>query len=227
MQDFIARVSARAVFFRPYCYTFGYADRISRFANRQRRRIVRHFDTRISEQHRPNKGSKRCHGLREIANIIEQNPQMMHPRHLIDIAEDYASNPAVPGFLWQGIMGSLGYALRFFTESEYEKEISSRLDFEHQDNFGRTSRFLELVPALYNVGYEFSYHGDNIVVSRVRKALEDAVTEEKGNYLLFVRARALLEQMDGRDHVWSDQDRTPFLLSGKIYAWHLDARINL
>lgn len=176
----------------------------------------------IFEVARRVKNPKYIEGLREIANIIEQNPQMMHPRHILDIAQDYYSDSSIAEYLRQGIIGSLGYAMRFFGESDYEEEIARRLNFKDKKSFGETAKFLELVPALYNVGDEYTYSdGENVVIDRVRNALAHAVQKREGSYLLHVRARLLLAQMDGRDHIDSGHDRRPFRFSGQQYGWHL------
>lgn len=171
---------------------------------------------------------KTFQGLRDIANIIEQNPQMIHPKQMFDIAQEQYFDTRIPGFLRGGLVHSLGYALRFFGQSKYEKEITKHLDFENKERFGDTARFLELVSALYNIGDEYSYQGDDTtVVRRVRSALEDAVRKQKGSYLLNLRARFLLEQMDGRIHVDSGRDRRPFRFQGVRYAWHFEDGIHV
>ncbi len=167
-------------------------------------------------------------GLRNIQNIIEQNPQMMHPRHILDLAQKYEGDHRIPAFLRGGIMHSLGYALRFFGGTDYEQEITNRLDFDDPANFSKTAKFLELIPAFYNIGDEYSYSGDNVVVTRVRNALADAVTKGKGSYLLNMRAGHILEQMkDDEEFISPGRDRTPFLLYGDRYAWHLEDGVRL
>ncbi len=162
-------------------------------------------------------------GLCDIANSIEQNPQMIHPKHLMDIAEEFVVDRTVPVRLRSGISGSLGYALRFFTKNNYEKEISLRLEFEKQESFNRTSRFLQIIPILYNIGGEYSYDvGDNIVISRMQEAVADAVAQNKGSCLLHTQAALLLEQIKaGEDYLENEPNRLPFQTKEGEYMWCL------
>src|SRR3989344_5443 len=150
--------------------------------------------------------------LGEMEGMISQNPQMLHPAHLIDIASDVMWDPRIHSYLKSTMIHGLGYALRFMESPEYEGAITAKLDFTNADNFSNTAHFLEFMQNLYNIGDEYSYSGDNIVISRVRKSLESAVKKGQGSYLLNVRAQELLSDMDGSSRIWSRSDRVPFLI---------------
>jgi len=158
--------------------------------------------------------------LGELEGTIAQNPQMMHPRHLLDIASDVMWDPRVHNYLKGSMIHGLGYALRFMKSPEYEKAIANKLDFTNTENFSNTAHFLEFMQNLYNIGDEYSYSGDNIVVSRVHEALQQSVNKGQGSYLLNVRAQELLAEMDGRSWISSGSDRMPFLVTKDRYAWH-------
>ena len=158
--------------------------------------------------------------LGEIEGLIIQNPQMMHPAHIIDVASDVMWDPRIHTYLKSTMIHGLGYALRFMKSGEYENAIAGKLDFTNAASFSGTAHFLEFMQNLYNIGDAYSYHGDDIVISRVRESLQRAVEKKQGSYLLNVRAQELLAEMDGSSWVASGFDRVPFMIMKDRYARH-------
>jgi len=158
--------------------------------------------------------------LGEMEGMISQNPQMLHPSHLIDIASKVIWDPRIDSHLKSSMVHGLGYALRFMQSDEYEKSIAKKLDFSNTTNFSDTAHFLEFMQDLYNIGDDYSYDGDNVVISRVRESLQQAIEKKQGSYLLNVRGQELLAEMDGSSWVASGFDRVPFLITKDRYARH-------
>lgn len=157
----------------------------------------------------------------EMADMIGQNPQMISPSDLVDIAADVAWDPRIHDFLKNGIIHSIGYALRFNDGLDYESAMAERLDFTNEEHFTDTAHFLEFTLSLYNVADTYSYADDDaVVLSRVREALTKTIDAHQGSYLLNTRAQELLAAMDGSWQLWAEGDRVPFIITGDRYAWH-------
>lgn len=157
--------------------------------------------------------------LGELQGTIDQNPQMMHPAHHLSIAAEVMWDPRIHRYQKTNLMHGLGYALRFMESPEYEGYMRQKLNLDNPSNFAKTAHFLELMQNMYNMGDEYSYGDDNIVVSRIRNVVSDVVESRRGSYLLNVRARQLLEVMDGRDYIWSDNDHVPFEITPGRFAY--------
>jgi len=149
--------------------------------------------------------------LHEMEVDIGTKYQMIGVKQHVAIAADMVWDPRMPQPLRDELLRGLAFAMRGRTDAGYDQEIARHLDFTDSSQFSRTAHMLECLRDVYNMG------DTERVDERVRASIERALSENKGSYLLNVRAREILETMDGTDFTWSDRDIIPFELTpGKL-----------
>lgn len=67
--------------------------------------------------------------VRELQNIIDQNPQMIGPVAMWQTAKDVMWRRDIPSHVKDSLLGSMTYALAFFDTDRYEAELLKNLDF--------------------------------------------------------------------------------------------------
>jgi len=155
--------------------------------------------------------------VRELENIIDQNPQMMGPVAMWDTAKDIMWRRDIPSHAKGSLMGSMTYALAFFDTDRYEAELLKNLDFEDTENYAEVAHMLEALKQFWSSGHE-SYAEDrvpNFYLNALRKIKETP----NANYLLSVRAREILSMLEqSEDFPAEARDLKPFELSKGMYA---------
>lgn len=155
--------------------------------------------------------------VRELENIIDQNPQMMGPVAMWDTAKDIMWRRDIPSHAKGSLMGSMTYALAFFDTDRYEAELLKKLDFEDTENYAEAAHMLEALKQFWSSGHE-SYAEDrapNFYLNALRKIKETP----NANYLLSVRAREILSMLEqSEDFPAEARDLKPFELSKGMYA---------
>jgi hypothetical protein len=155
--------------------------------------------------------------VRELENIIDQNPQMMGPVAMWDTAKDVMWRRDIPSHAKGSLMGSMTYALAFFDTDRYEAELLKNLDFENTENYAEVAHMLEALKQFWSSGHE-SYAEDRVpdfYLNALRKIKETP----NANYLLSVRAREILSMIEqSEDFPVEARDLKPFELSKGMYA---------
>lgn len=155
--------------------------------------------------------------IRELLNIIEQNPQMVGPKMIWTTAKEVFWREDLDPFYKSTLLHGLNYALRFMDDPGYRDELLKELDFDNPENYAQTGLFLEMLENLWSVGHD-SYSED-VIPDFIISILEEVVQEGKGSYLLNVRAKQLLDTLrDGDEFSGTDYDRVPFEITKGVYA---------
>lgn len=155
--------------------------------------------------------------VRELENIIDQNPQMMGPVAMWKIAKDIMWRRDIPSHAKGSLMGSMTYALAFFDTDKYEVELLKNLDFEKTENYSEVAHMLEALNQFWSSGHE-SYAEDRVPDFYLR-ALRKINETPEANYLLSMRAREILSMLEqSEDFPNEARDLKPFELSKGIYA---------
>jgi len=155
--------------------------------------------------------------VRFASNFMEQEPQMMGPVAMWELAKDVMWRKDVPSYKKSGLIGSMTYALSFFDLKEYETELLKNLDFENIENYASTAHMLEALKQFWSDGHQ-SFSRE-VVPDFYLQALKKVDKTPQANFLLSMRAQeilSLLEQSD--DFPFEDRDLTPFELSKGVYA---------
>ena len=155
--------------------------------------------------------------VRELENIIDQNPQMMGPVAMWDTAKDIMWRRDIPSHAKGSLMGSMTYALAFFDTDRYEAELLKNLDFEDTENYAEVAHMLEALKQFWSSGHESYAEGrvPNFYLNALRKIKETP----NANYLLSVRAREILSMLEqSEDFPAEARDLKPFELSKGMYA---------
>ncbi|OGG88365.1 hypothetical protein A2592_02580 [Candidatus Kaiserbacteria bacterium RIFOXYD1_FULL_42_15] len=87
--------------------------------------------------------------VRELENIIDQNPQMMGPVAMWDTAKDVMWRRDIPSHAKGSLMGSMTYALAFFDTDRYEAELLKNLDISASPNHRLQAVTEHKVPPVY------------------------------------------------------------------------------
>ena len=155
--------------------------------------------------------------VHELENIIDQNPQMLGPVAMWDIAKDIMWQRDIPSHAKNSLMGSMTYALAFFDTNRYEAELLKNLDFENPENYTEVAHMLEALKQFWSHGHE-SYAEDRVpdfYLNVLRKIKESP----ESNYLLSVRAQEILSILEqSEDFPVEKVDIEPFELSKGTYA---------
>ena len=155
--------------------------------------------------------------VRELENIIDQNPQMMGPVAMWETAKDIMWRRDIPSHAKGSLMGSMTYALAFFDTDRYEAELLKNLDFENTDNYAEVAHMLEALKQFWSSGHE-SYAEDRVPTFYLN-ALRKIKETPNANYLLSVRAREILSVLEqSEDFPAEARDLKPFELSKGMYA---------
>jgi len=158
--------------------------------------------------------------VRELENIVDQDPQMVGPVAMWQIAKDIMWRKDIPSHIKGGLMHSMTYALAFFDVENYESELLKNLDFENTKNYAETAHILEALKYFWAVGNE-SYAEDHGVPNFYLKVLEKIKATPKSNYLLSVRAREISTMLGESEYFPTEvRDVTPFELSKGVYAFN-------
>ncbi len=135
----------------------------------------------------------------ELIGAIIQNPQMLHPKHYLEIICDTLANPIARDRVSYRLFEGMNYALRMFShDPRYPEAIREQLNFVDPQSFSHTAYMLEFLSSLYAMGGDADNYGDGeYIFSVVREQLQDAVDSNKGSYLLHERAALLLDSING------------------------------
>jgi GNAT superfamily N-acetyltransferase len=149
--------------------------------------------------------------------FMGRDPETIRPDVYIKGAVDFMWRPDMPSAFQSNILESLAY-LYSFEEEVYERYIFENFDFMNKDNYFKTATLLEFVNDLLRLVRDYGY-SESAKDSLVR-LLERVTDENRGSYLLNMRARLML-----KDFYWEkDRDSLkpknmyPVLVAPGIYG---------
>lgn len=162
-----------------------------------------------------------------LANVVSQDPQMIGPIALWQIAKDFLWRRDVSHHLKDDLMGSMTYALAFMQTEKYQSELLRQLDFTDPTKFTETSHLLEAMRQFWSSGQE-GYAQDSGVPEFFVKALAQVEETDTSNYLLALRAHDIQNAIyEGEEFLPPEQDRLFFEITKGVYAIRRDEGIFL
>ncbi len=156
--------------------------------------------------------------VRELQSSIDQNPQMVGPVAMWDIAKDIMWRKDIPSHIKGSLMGSMTYALAFFDTETYESELLKNLDLKEPKNYAETAQMLEAIKQFWTAGHE-SYAKNRGVPDFFVRTLRKIIDTPNSNYLLSLRVREILTLLEqSEDFPAEARDIKPFELSKGIFV---------
>ncbi|MFA5029805.1 MAG: GNAT family N-acetyltransferase [Patescibacteria group bacterium] len=154
---------------------------------------------------------------RKFFQYLFQDPQTIRPDIFIEGLVDLICRPDTDADLESEVLHGLNYAYSFFSEL-YDQVLVDNLDFSNSKNFSRTAVFLEFIRRLCEVSQDYSF--SEKAGSKVIMVLKEAIEKNEGSYFLKMRAQEIYNHFEKGELLESrHNNRRPFILSGRIYAW--------
>lgn len=145
---------------------------------------------------------------------LGQEPAMIGAHALVDTVADSEWRPDVSKEVKEKLREIFLYAYAFGNMSA---EIGRELDFDHPQEYFRTSAFLEFLGRFFNGAVRTGFLDRRGKNEELKRLFDAVIAENKGSYFLNARAKVLREQMeDGERPVGLDGDRGVFALAPGI-----------
>lgn len=138
---------------------------------------------------------------RGLENLIEQNPQMIGPVAMWQLARDYMWRRDIPGERKGSLIRGMTYDITFHDVTQSAEGLLSKLDFENPEHYAESAHLLEALRFFAMHASEEDFTGDARAFSFYVDTLERIQESPNTNYLLFLRSKEMLasfERMYGR-----------------------------
>ncbi len=156
--------------------------------------------------------------LSRYSNHVSQDPQMIGPKALWQLAKDTMWRKDIPSYYKSELMGWMSYALEFMQTPSYKNELKNQLNFTDVTHYAETAHTLEALKSFWEASHD-GYDEDRDVPNFYVEVLRDLEQKPESNYLLSLRAREILSVLEQSEVFPTEvSDVTPFELSKGIFA---------